>query len=148
MENDDNQNYGKNDHNSQNNPDGFDIKKSKLNKNPSQDLYKHNEGFPSYEKDNNLDNSLSNYDDDKKNTEQEGYVDDTDFGNKDKLDHTNLENNTDLYDNKTEDDDLEKEEDINEIEGEINSNDEKNPDEKNGYYLGGKQCSYYSVYDL
>ncbi|MES2575351.1 MAG: hypothetical protein V4572_10440 [Bacteroidota bacterium] len=144
MENDTRENYDQGNGNSQD------------DKTPN--LFLENEGFPTYGKDggSESDNSLSNYDDDKKNTElqgypdQEGYTDDSDFGQNPNKHNPNPDE-PDL--DEDEDEDSEEDEEDTDIEEEDDSedeiipdddsypsndnypDDEINPDEKKDYYL-------------
>jgi hypothetical protein len=76
MKNDAKSNYRQDDRNFQDTPEGSDPKESKSN----EDLNLVNKGFPHYAKknDSNADDTWSNYDDDKKNSEQEGYGENAD----------------------------------------------------------------------
>jgi hypothetical protein len=162
MENDTRENSGQGNRNSQDDP--------------HEDLYIDNEGLPTYRKDgdSDSDNSLSNYDDDKKNTEmegypdQEGYVDDTDFGQKPvehdpdpddtDVDDTDVDDNpdyeeddeddTDFEEDENEDDSDFEEEENEDFEEEINPDDEINPEEKKDYYLRGNGRKYSIIFDL
>lgn len=81
MKKDAKSNNRQDDRNFQDVPKGIDSQKSKSNKNLNQDLNLVNKGFPHYDKknDSNADDAWSNYDDDKKNSELEGYGEGTDY---------------------------------------------------------------------
>jgi hypothetical protein len=80
MKNDAKSNNRQDDRNFQDSQKGIDSEESKSNEEPNKDLCLVNKGFPHYDKKNNsnADDTWSNYDDDKKNSEQEGYGEDTD----------------------------------------------------------------------
>ena len=75
MKNDTKSNYRQDDRNFQDAPKGMDSQESKSNEDPNKDLNLVNKGFPHYDKknDSNANDAWSNYDDDKKNSEQEVY---------------------------------------------------------------------------
>lgn len=81
MKKDATSNNRQDDRNFQDAPKGIDSQKTKSNKNLNQDLNLVNKGFPHYDKknDSNADDAWSNYDDDKKNSELEGYGEGTDY---------------------------------------------------------------------
>ena len=154
MENDAKKNYGPGDLNFQDNPQTSDSKELKLNY-PIQDLYIDNEGFPTYETtdDSDSDNSLSHYDDDKKNSEmEEGLENRTDFEEEDIQDDPDPDE-TDLDDDEDEDEDDTALEEESELEEDINSDDanpddEINPEDPNDFYLKENRRNYYSVFDI
>lgn len=80
MKNDAKSNYRQDDRNFQDSPKEFDSEESNSNEDPNKDLCLVNKGFPHYDKKNNsnADDTWSNYDDDKKNSEQEDYGESTD----------------------------------------------------------------------
>ncbi len=80
MKNDAKSNYRQYNRNFQDAQKGIDSPESKSNENPNKDRCLVNKGFPHYDKktDSNADDAWSNYDDDKKNSEQEGYGEGTD----------------------------------------------------------------------
>ena len=75
MKNDAKSNYRPDNRNFQDTPKEIDSEESKSNEDPNKNLCLANKGFPHYDKknDSNADNAWSNYDDDKKNSELEGY---------------------------------------------------------------------------
>ena len=80
MKNDAKSNYRQDNRNFQDAPKGIDSQESKSNEYPHHYLNLVNKRFPYYEKRNDLnkEDAWSNYDDDKKNSEQEGYGEGTD----------------------------------------------------------------------
>jgi hypothetical protein len=121
----------------------------------NQELFIDIEGLTGKKEDFSSHNSLANYDDDKKNTDQEGYADDSDFGQQ-TVKSTSAKNKTDVNN------------DFDEDENTVNTTDEKkdvifdkslNPQEhttgknrytekKNNCILAENRSSYHSVFHL
>lgn len=143
MKNSTEQNDGQESRNFQN------TEKSRIQEEPNQELYMRKTGFPAFGKKDNWDTgaSLSNYDDDKKNTEMEDGLeysvpleekkieeDDFEFTKKNEMDEDTYTEYSDL-DDLDGDTDLDAEpdntdSDENEFEDEINAENEVNPDDE------------------
>lgn len=144
MKNDAKQNYSQGNRNFQDSPKGFGSQKS--NEDPNQGFYIVYKGFPHYGKkiDLNLVDSWSNYDDDKKNTEQEDYPDDTDFEQNPKIRKPNQDEDDDSDAKIEEDEDLEEQTNL---DDETYPDESIIPEERNDNYLSNRGNST-NIYDL